>query len=201
MDAVINTVMTGLITAGHAAVGRVDDGSAFERRDISPPEIDSLPHRGQFRQPGNLLCFQFSLQIGILPFSLLICCKYSSCTRKNSSSIAPGILIFIRDRSSLFCSSTLAGICIRVYFRRSFNNVSIRYTRFSFWFISLSSFNGFYRTVFITVSAVQAMLLPDPKGITFLYTSLRTYFSAGSAADAAFGYEISFFFQFFYQFI
>ena len=43
---------------------------------------------------------------------------------------------------------------------------------------------------------MKTMILADHKRLAFLYTPLRTYFSAGSAADAAFGYEISFLFQF-----
>ena len=68
MDAVVDAVMAGLVAASHAAVGSVDNGTAFQRGNVPTPEIDSLPHRGQFRQPCNLLCSQFLLQVGILHF-------------------------------------------------------------------------------------------------------------------------------------
>ena len=66
--AVINTVMARLVAAGHATICRIDDSPTIQRSNVSTPEIDSILKRGQFRQPGNLLCCQFSLQIGILHF-------------------------------------------------------------------------------------------------------------------------------------
>ena len=68
VDAVINTVMARLVAAGHATICRIDDSPTIQRSNVSTPEIDSILKRGQFRQPGNLLCCQFSLQIGILHF-------------------------------------------------------------------------------------------------------------------------------------
>ena len=68
VDAVINAVVARLVAAGHATICRIDDGSTIQRGNVSMPEIDSILKRGQFRQPGNLLCCQFSLQIGILHF-------------------------------------------------------------------------------------------------------------------------------------
>ena len=38
MDAVVDAVVTGLVTARHAAVGRVDDRVAGKRRDVPLPE-------------------------------------------------------------------------------------------------------------------------------------------------------------------
>ena len=94
-----------------------------------------------------------------------------------------------------FCPSTLTGIFTPSYPVCSFNNLSIRNRRLSFWFISSSSFNSFYRTVFITVSAVKTMILPNYKRLTFFNTPLRANLLTGSTANTAFCYKISFSFS------
>mgnify|MGYP001154231301 CR=1 FL=1 len=52
--------------AGHAAVGGVDDGVAFQRGDIALPEIQSRLDGGQVGSIGNTLCGGLILQICVL---------------------------------------------------------------------------------------------------------------------------------------
>lgn len=52
----------------------------------------------------------------------------------------------------------------------------------------------FHRTVFITVSTMQTVLLPDDKRRSLLNTFLWTMFHACPAADTGFRYVISLFF-------
>ena len=52
----------------------------------------------------------------------------------------------------------------------------------------------FHRTLFITVSTVQTVLLPDDKRFSFLNTFLWTMFHTCPASDTGFCYVISLFF-------
>ena len=58
--------MAGAVAAGHAAVGGVDDGVAFQRRDVPLPEIEIAFHRRQIVQAGNAFLCNGFFQIRVL---------------------------------------------------------------------------------------------------------------------------------------
>ena len=66
MDAVVDAVVAGLVAAGHAGVSGVNNGTAGQSCNIAPPEIETLPHRGQVSQPGDLLFRQLLPEVFIL---------------------------------------------------------------------------------------------------------------------------------------
>ena len=83
----------------------------------------------------------FRVWASVIPRSVFLCCKYSSCTIRNSSSIDPGIRTFIRERSKSRCPCTSLGILGLRIRLSSFKRYSIKYNLLSFWFIILTSSN------------------------------------------------------------
>ena len=66
MDAVVDAVVAGLIAAGHARVGGVDDGVANEGRDVPLPKVDARLHGRQVPEPGDAFLPRYLLQVFVL---------------------------------------------------------------------------------------------------------------------------------------
>ena len=66
VDGVVDAAVTGIEAAEHLRVGGVDDGVAFQRGDVTLPEIDTLLHRFQVGDIGDAFARSFFLQILIL---------------------------------------------------------------------------------------------------------------------------------------
>ena len=66
-------------------------------------------------------------QSSTMPFSSFTYVRYSYCIIRNSSSISPGILTFISERSSLRCSPLPYSICALAQSPRSSSNRFIKY--------------------------------------------------------------------------
>ena len=66
MDAVVDAGMARHITARHAAVCGVDNGTAPEPGDVTLPEVQSAANRLQIGQAGDACIFDFLTQVFVL---------------------------------------------------------------------------------------------------------------------------------------
>lgn len=66
VNGVVDAAVVRNIAAGHAGIGSVDDGIAFQRGDVALPEIQPRLDGRQVCNIGNALCGGLALQILVL---------------------------------------------------------------------------------------------------------------------------------------